>query len=76
MFTAYTSPNDMFSTVKEISFKVAHASKYAPYALVAFEFGGDSSGQADGGPRKARISNSASVRAGRSPTARRPSPFP
>jgi hypothetical protein len=49
MFTAYTSPNDMFTTVKEISFKVAHASKLAPYALVAFEFGGDDSGQADGG---------------------------
>ena len=49
MFTAYTSPNDMFTTVKEISFKVAHASKYAPYGLVAFEFGDDDSGQADGG---------------------------
>ena len=49
MFTAYTSPNDMFKTVKEISFKVAHASKAAPYALVAFEIGGDDSGQADGG---------------------------
>ena len=52
MFTAYTSPNDMFTTVKEISFKVAHASKTAPYALVAFEIGGDSSGQADGGSEK------------------------
>ena len=49
MFTAYTSPNDMFKTVKEISFKTAHASKAAPYALVAFEIGGDDSGQADGG---------------------------
>ncbi len=49
MFTAYTSPNDMFKTVKEISFKVANASKTAPYALVAFEIGGDGSGQADGG---------------------------
>jgi len=49
MFTAYTSPNDVFKTVKEISFKVAHASKAAPYALVAFEIGGDGSGQADGG---------------------------
>jgi hypothetical protein len=49
MFTAYTSPNDMFKTVKEISFKAAHASKAAPYALVAFEIGGDDSGQADGG---------------------------
>jgi hypothetical protein len=49
MFTAYTSPNDMFKTVKEFSFKAAHASKAAPYALVAFELGGDDSGQADGG---------------------------
>ena len=49
MFTAYTSPNDLFKTVKEISFKVAHASKAAPYALVAFELGGDDSGQADAG---------------------------
>ena len=49
MFTAYMSPNDMFKTVKEFSFKVAHASKAAPYALVAFEMGGDDSGQADGG---------------------------
>jgi hypothetical protein len=49
MFTAYTSPNDMFKTVKEISFKAAHASRAAPYALVAFEIGGSDSGQADGG---------------------------
>ena len=51
MFTAYTSPNDVFKTVKEISFKVANASKTAPYALVAFELGGDDSGQADGGSK-------------------------
>jgi len=49
MFTAYTSPNDMFRTVKEISFKVANASKTAPYALVAFEL---SDAQADGGFEK------------------------
>ena len=49
LFTAYTSPNDMFTTVKEVSFKVAHASKVSPYALVAFELGGDDSGEADGG---------------------------
>lgn len=49
MFTAYTSPNDVFKTVKEVSFKVAHASRAAPYALFAFELGGDDSGQADGG---------------------------
>lgn len=45
MFTSYTSPNGSFGTVNELSFKVAHASKYAPYGLVAFEL----SGQADGG---------------------------
>jgi hypothetical protein len=44
-FTAYTSPNRFFNTVKEISFKVAQASKYAPYGIIAFEF----DGQADGG---------------------------
>jgi len=44
-FTAYTSPNESFRTVKELAFKVAHASKFAPYGLVAFEL----SGQADGG---------------------------
>lgn len=49
MFTAYMSPNDMFKTVKEISVKAAHASKAAPYALVAFEIGGSGSGQADAG---------------------------
>lgn len=45
MFTSYTSPNGSFGTVNEILFKVSHASKYAPYGLVAFEL----SGQADGG---------------------------
>ena len=49
MFTAYTSPNSLFRTVKEVSFKVAHASKFAPYGLVAIELGGDDSGQADSG---------------------------
>jgi hypothetical protein len=44
-FTAYTSPNNTFGTVQEISFKVAHASKFAPYGLVAVEL----KGQADGG---------------------------
>jgi hypothetical protein len=48
-YTAYMSPNDVFRTVNEFSFKVAHASKAAPYALVAFEVGGDDGGQADGG---------------------------
>jgi hypothetical protein len=45
MYTAYTSPNSSFGTVKELSFKFAHASRFAPYGLVAFEL----SGQADGG---------------------------
>ena len=45
MFTSYTSPNGSFGTVNEMLFKVAHASKYAPYGLIAFEM----SGQADGG---------------------------
>jgi hypothetical protein len=44
-FTAYTSPNSSFGTVQELSVKVAHASKFAPYGLVAFEM----KGQADGG---------------------------
>jgi hypothetical protein len=44
-FTAYTSPNDSFGTVKELSVRFAHDSTFAPYALVAFEL----SGQADGG---------------------------
>jgi hypothetical protein len=44
-YTAYTSPNGSFGTVKEFAFKVAHASRFAPYGIVAFEL----SGQADGG---------------------------
>jgi hypothetical protein len=44
-YTAYTSPNESFGTVKEFAFKLAHASRFAPYAIVAFEL----SGQADGG---------------------------
>jgi hypothetical protein len=57
LYTAYTSPNNTFTTVKEIAFQFAlddsaYLGKAAvkPYALVAFEF--DSSlftGQADGG---------------------------
>jgi len=47
-FTAYTSPNGFFGTVQELSFKVAHASRFAPYALVAQEL----KGQADGGSNK------------------------
>ena len=56
-YTAYTSPNNTFTTVKEIAVKVAvddtaYLGKAAvkPYALVAFEFDtGLFTGQADGG---------------------------
>jgi hypothetical protein len=56
-YTAYTSPNNLFTTVKEIAFKLsaddtAYLGKAAmkPYALVAFEFDTDvARGQADGG---------------------------
>ena len=48
-FTAYTSPNAMFNTVKEISFKVSQGSRFAPYGLLAVELGGDGTGQADRG---------------------------
>ena len=48
-YTAYTSPNNMFTSVKEISFKVSKAHMLAPYGVLAFEIGGDESGQADGG---------------------------
>jgi hypothetical protein len=61
-YTAYTSPNNAFTTVKEISFKLAvddstYLGKAAlkPYALVGFEF--DTSpgvGQADGGSKAGR----------------------
>ena len=47
-FTAYTSPNQSFNTVKEMSFKIAAAQKYAPYGIVAFEL----SGQADEGLKR------------------------
>jgi hypothetical protein len=57
IYTAYTSPNNAFTTVKEIAFQVSvddspHLGKAAlkPYALVAFEFDTDvGRGQADGG---------------------------
>jgi hypothetical protein len=45
-FTAYTSPNGAFPSVKELSFKgSAPVYGFNPYALVAFEI----EGQADGG---------------------------
>jgi hypothetical protein len=57
LYTAYTSPNNAFTTVKEIAFQLsvddsAYLGKAAlkPYALVAFEFDTDPGvGQADGG---------------------------
>jgi hypothetical protein len=56
MFTAYTSPNDVFTTVKEISFLAsvndgaAPSRLLRPYALFAFEFDtAPGTGQADGG---------------------------
>jgi hypothetical protein len=56
-YTAYTSPNNTFTTVKEIAFKLgvddsAYLGRAAlkPYALVAFEFDTRPGiGQADGG---------------------------
>ena len=48
-YTAYTSPNGMFGTVHELSFKVASATKLAPYGLLAQELGDVG---ADGGSNK------------------------
>jgi hypothetical protein len=56
-YTAYTSPNNLFTTVKEIAFRIgADDSAYLgraamkPYALMAFEFDAEPArGQADGG---------------------------
>ena len=50
-YTAYTSPNSMFSTIKELSVKgMANLSGIKPYALVAFEFDtAPGVGQADAG---------------------------
>src|SRR5687767_7666166 len=58
LFTAYTSPNDMFTTIKEVSVKVSVDERstlgttLAPYAFAAFEL--DTAvgvGQADGGEK-------------------------
>jgi hypothetical protein len=57
IYTAYTSPNNSYTTVKEIAFKLAvddsaylHKAALKPYALVAFEFDTDTFvGQADTG---------------------------
>lgn len=56
-YTAYTSPNNAFTTVKEIMFKLGlddsgymGAAALKPYALIAFEFDTEPGvGQADGG---------------------------
>lgn len=48
-YTAYTSPNLMFNTVKEVSFKVSQSSKINPYTLIGFEVGEFG---ADGGDSK------------------------
>ena len=48
-YTAYTSPNLMFNTVKEMSFKFAQASRFNPYGILAFELGEFG---ADGGENK------------------------
>ena len=61
-YTAYTSPNNAFTTVKEFMFKLgvddtAHLGKAAlkPYTLVAFEFDTEpGTGQADGGSKAGR----------------------
>jgi hypothetical protein len=49
-YTAYTSPNGMFDTVNELSFKVSKAHRFAPYGTIAFEL--DDEGQADAGLSK------------------------
>lgn len=48
-YTVYTSPNAMFNTVKELSLKLAQASRINPYAVVAMELGEFG---ADGGENK------------------------
>lgn len=58
-FTAYTSPNNGFSTVKEIAFKISEDDSAAlgkaalkPYAVFGFEFDtAPGLGQADGGAK-------------------------
>jgi hypothetical protein len=44
-YTAYTSPNRSFTTIKELSFKVSKAGRFAPYGILAFELSDE--GQAD-----------------------------
>lgn len=49
-FTAYTSPNGMFDTVKELSVKVSKTHTINPYGVVAFELSDE--GQSDRGRNK------------------------
>lgn len=49
-YTAYTSPNNMSTTVKEASLKVSRSDRINPYALAGFEL--SDKGQADGGNAK------------------------
>jgi hypothetical protein len=49
-FTAYSSPNGMFTTVEELSVKVSKSGFLAPYGVLAMELG--KTGQADGGVNK------------------------
>jgi hypothetical protein len=53
-YMALTSPNNMFSNVKELQFKVTKAHMLAPYGFLAFELGDDTPGlgQADTGLKK------------------------
>jgi hypothetical protein len=61
-YTAYNSPNSMFTTVKELAFKVAAddtaylgRAALKPYALIAFEFDTElGRGQADAGSSAGR----------------------
>jgi hypothetical protein len=56
-YTAYTSPNAMFSTIKEIAVKAsADGRGFKPYGLIAFEFDTDPAGlgQADAGAHPGR----------------------
>jgi hypothetical protein len=49
-FTAYTSPNAMFNTIREASLTVSRADRIRPYALLAFEL--SPNGQADNGAKR------------------------
>ncbi len=49
-YMAFTSPNGLFDTVNELSFKVSKAHMLAPYGFIAFEL--DDEGQADLGSNK------------------------